>query len=330
MSVGYLFQWLYFVISRIPSTCFSTSIFLISPCFYNSLYFFLLTFSENTKHAYLKLIFGSFSYVHFIWNEFISSFNLTDHSSEYEFLCVFWNFDMQITWLGNLFFLPCPLLTLSCLHFPPRDFQTGIRSFIASLVLSGYAAKRYGRSSCWTSGQLGPRLRGGSVAPISCLPKQWLWKQSLKPFSIFFMVKEAPYFSTEPETISFLPCEDFWSLFPLGQNSRSGAQQASGLVFWAWERFILVLSMIMFFCFLISLFIFYVSLLCVWSRGGLQYKNLEGILAGYTNILHYIALYIASWSRNNLLISAKSVPQEFWGHWDSMSHRKWEDSQRVK
>lgn len=238
---------------------------------------------------------------------------------------------MQITWIGNLFFLSCPLLTLSCLHFPPRDSQTRIRSFIAGLVLSGYAAKRYCRSSRWTSGQLGPGLRCGSVAPFSCLPKQWLWKQLLQPFSTLFMVKEAPSFSIEPETISSLPCEDFWSLFPLGQNFRSGGQQASALVFWASERFILVLSMIMVFCLFLN-FSFYILCLitmCLEQRMS-SVQNLEGILAGYTNILHYIALYIASWSRNNLFISAKSVPQEFWGHWDSMSHRKWEDSQRVK
>lgn len=145
---------------------------------------------------------------------------------------------MQTSWLGNLFFLSCSLLTLSCLHFCPRDSQTRIRSFITGLVLSGYAIKRYYRSSLWTSGQLGPGPRCGAVSPFSCLPQQWLWKQSLQPFSTFFMGEEAPSFSSEPETISSLLGRTFDPCSQQDKIPRWGAQQASALVFWASEVYI--------------------------------------------------------------------------------------------
>lgn len=77
-------------------------------------------------------------------------------------------------------------------------------------------------------------------------------------FQLFFMGEEALSFSSEPETIPSLPWEDFWSLFPVRQIPRWGAQQVSALVLWASERFILVLSISWFFVCLFLNFSFYI------------------------------------------------------------------------
>lgn len=155
------------------------------------------------------------------------------------------------------------------------------------------------------------------MSPFSCPPRPWLWKQALQLLSAFFSWVKKPLVSAVNlnPSLPFLG-RTFGSCYPAGAKFLNGEPSGVQLwCFWASEKFILVLNLIAFSCFVLFLnFSFYILSLiamCLEQRT----SSVQELIRYLTWKYRYIVLCNV---QKQFFISSKSVPQKSRGHRDSV------------